>query len=83
MHTVRKLLHRRHLVEGVAAIGAENLQVPGQGGRVAGDVDDAGRGGGEDGREQGSVAALPRRVHDDDVWPGKADVFLSCCLAVW
>lgn len=71
MIAMGKLFDGRHLVEGVLSVCAEDLQVPGEGGRVAGDVDDAPGLCGEDGFKKAAVAALPGRVHDDDIGGGK------------
>ena len=56
-------------LEGVAG-GGEELQVPGQRGRVAGDVDHALRRHGPDRLDDVGADALARRVDDDDVGPG-------------
>ena len=49
------------------AAGGEELEVPGQGGWVAGDIDHASGAGGEDGVDDLGVAALARRVHGEAV----------------
>ena len=53
-------------LEGVAPLG-EQLHVPGQGGRVAGDVDQAAGGHVGDGLDDRQGQALPGRVHGDDL----------------
>ena len=51
------------------AQGAEAGEIPGQGGRVAGDIDDTGRGHGGGGFHHVGGQALSGRVHADDVGP--------------
>ena len=85
MHSLREHVHRLNLPQPVAAFFPQDLQVPGQGGGVAGDVDEAGGGAGDESVQKGAVAAGPGRVQDDDIRdffrvlaaPGGEDLFGS------
>ena len=68
MRRLRKHIYRLYFLRRVAAF-FQHLQVAGEGGWVAGDVDDALRLHVEDCLKQGRVAAFARRVDDDDVGP--------------
>ena len=66
------MVRSRKEIEGLGvgqgvALFAQELHVPGQGGGVAGDVDDPGRGHGHHGVDDLRGQALSRRVHHDDV----------------
>ena len=56
-------VHRLHALE-APAVAAEPVGVAGEGGRVAGDVDDAPERGGHQGLEHGFRAAGPGRIQD-------------------
>lgn len=66
MRRLREHVHRLDGGQPVAA-GQQRFAILRQGGRIAGDVDEPLRLGGEDGPQQTLVAAGARRVDDDDV----------------
>ena len=66
MRGVREHVDGLHVGDGIAA-GGEVRRVTRQGGRVAGDVNDAARLPVGDGREHFFIATGARRIHDDDI----------------
>ena len=59
-------VHGLNGLDGEAA-GSEELDVSGQCGRIAGNIDHAANGGGENGVDDLGIAALAGRVHDETV----------------
>ncbi len=66
MHRMSKLVHGPDPLQLIPSV-AQNPQIPGQGGAVAADVDDAIGLHAEHGVQTGSVTALSRWVHYDHV----------------
>ena len=64
---LREHIHRLHLRKLIASVRAEELQIPGEGGRVAAHIDNALRGHGKHGLKTGAVTALPGRIDDNNV----------------
>lgn len=66
---MRRLREHVHRLDGgqLVAAGQQHFAILRQGGRIAGNVDEPLRLGGEDGSQQTLVAAGARRVDDDDV----------------